>query len=180
MNDHSQLHMFRSAPRSPSKRRGKAVAAIVLVLIFIIVAVLGVLLTIWDGRAGQTFTDEDPPVGSVEGNLAQLANWASTPIRDWIESKGSVPSDQQGEKILQEELPKRPYPVFYPPTPVEPDGNPTYKKTNNGFDLVFPGRNGKPVVCSFSSAGAYEGATGLGAFASEAESVNNPLEGVAP
>ena len=120
-----------------------------------------------------------PPVGSVEGNLNQLANWASEPIRGWIKTEGAVPTDKKGSELLKE-LAKKPHPVFYPPTPVEPDGNPTYRKTNNGFDLVFPGRDGKPVVCSFSSTGVYEGATGLGAFTSETNSVKNPLEGVAP
>ena len=59
-------------------------------------------------------------------------------------------------------------------------GNPTYRISNNGFEIVFPGRDKKPVVCAFTSKGAYEGATGLGEFTEDDNSVKDPLEGVAP
>lgn len=159
----------------PTKiRRGSVQALVVLVLLFLIAGALGIFLVIWDGQAGQKAIDDNPPAGSVEGNLAQQANWAAEPIKDYIAKNKSLPSDEEGTKMVQ--MPrKRPPPTFYPPTPAG-TGNPTYRKTNNGFEIVFPGTDGKPVVCSFSSEGAYEGATGLGAFTSEDNSVEDPLE----
>ena len=158
------------------RRRGNIGGVIVLVVLFLVVAAVGVFLVIWDGRAGQAEIDSNPPAGSVEGNLAQQANWASGPIREYISKNGKVPSAEEGNKLLSA-LKNSPPPVFYPPTPAG-TGNPSYRITNNGFELVFPGTDGKPVVCSFSSAGAYEGATGLGTFTDEQNSVENPLEGV--
>ena len=156
-------------------RRGGAMGLVVLVLIFLIAGALGVFLVLWDGQAGQEQINKNPPAGSVEGNLALQADWAAGPVRAYIRKNKEVPSDEEGAKLL-EELQERPPPTFYPPTPAG-TGNPTYRKTNNGFEIVFPGTDGKPVVCSFSSEGAYEGATGLGAFTSEENSVKNPLEG---
>ena len=119
--------------------------------------------------------NENPPAGSVEGNMAQQALWAANPIKGYIAKNKEVPSDEEGAKLL-ETLKDSPPPVFFPPTPAG-NGNPSYRRTNNGFEIVFPGSEGKPVVCSFSSEGAYEGATGLGAFTSEDDSVKDPLEG---
>ena len=158
------------------QRRGNVGGLIVLVVLFVVVAAVGVFLVIWDGQAGQAQIDTDPPAGSVEGNLAQQANWASSPIREFIKKNGALPSNQEGNTLLAG-LKNSPPPVFYPPTPAG-TGNPTYRISNNGFELVFPGTDGKPVVCTFSSAGAYEGATGLGAFTDEQQSVENPLKGV--
>ena len=158
------------------QRRGNIGGLIVLVVLFVVVAAVGVFLVIWDGRAGQAQVDADPPAGSVEGNLAQQANWASAPIRGYIQKNGKLPSVEEGNQLLAG-LKNSPPPVFYPPTPAG-TGNPTYRISNNGFELVFPGTDGKPVVCAFSNAGAYEGATGLGAFTDEQQSVNNPLKDV--
>jgi hypothetical protein len=160
-------------------RRGGSLAPVVLIVLFLVIGALAVLLVVWDGRSGETQINEDPPSGSVEGNLAQLANWAVEPIRGWIATNGAVPDAEKGTALL-EELQKKGRPTFYPPTPASPEGNPTYRISNNGFEIVFPGRSGKPVVCSFSSAGAYEGATGMEGFTGENDSVNDPLEGVAP
>lgn len=157
------------------QRRGNLGGLIVLVVLFVVVVAVGVFLVIWDGRAGQAEIDSNPPAGSVEGNLAQQANWASAPLRDYISKNGSLPSVEEGNQLLAG-LKNSPPPVFYPPTPAT--GNPTYRISNNGFELVFPGADGKPVVCSFSSTGAYEGATGLGAFTDEQDSVEDPLKDV--
>ena len=156
-------------------RRGGAKALVVLVLLFLVAGALGIFLVLWDGQAGQAQINAAPPAGSVEGNLAQQAIWVSRPVRKYIAKNKAVPSDEEGAELLKI-IRETPPPIYYPPTPVGP-GNPTYRKTNNGFDIVFPGLDGKPVVCSFSSEGAYEGATGLGAFTSEENSVKNPLEG---
>ena len=164
------------ASTSRFQRRGNVGGLIVLVVLFVVVAAVGVFLVIWDGQAGQAQIDADPPAGSVEGNLAQQANWASGPIRDYIKKNSKLPSMEEGNALLAG-LKNSPPPVFYPPTPAG-TGNPTYRISNNGFELVFPGTEGKPVVCTFSSAGAYEGATGLGSFTAEQESVENPLKGV--
>ena len=164
------------ASTSRFQRRGNVGGLIVLVVLFVVVAAVGVFLVIWDGQAGQAQIDADPPAGSVEGNLAQQANWASGPIRDYIKKNSKLPSMEEGNALLAG-LKNSPPPVFYPPTPAG-TGNPTYRIFNNGFELVFPGTEGKPVVCTFSSAGAYEGATGLGSFTAEQESVENPLKGV--
>jgi hypothetical protein len=153
---------------------------VVLVLLFLVVAALGIFLVIWDGRKAESESDANPTVGSVEGNLAQLASWASEPIRGWIATNGSPPDNAEGAKLMAAMLASKARPVFYPPTPAAPDGNPSYQKTNNGFEIVFPGRDKKPVVCSFTSEGAYEGATGLGEFTEDDNSVKDPLEGVAP
>lgn len=153
---------------------------LVLVLLFLVVSALGIFLVIWDGREAESESDANPTVGSVEGNLAQLANWAATPIKGWIATKGTAPGNDEGAKLLASMLVSNPRPVFYPPTPAAPDGNPSYQNTNNGFEIVFPGRDKKPVVCSFTSEGAYEGATGLGEFTEDDNSVKDPLEGVAP
>ena len=56
------------------QRRGNVGGLIVLVVLFVVVAAVGVFLVIWDGQAGQAQIDTDPPAGSVEGNLAQQAN----------------------------------------------------------------------------------------------------------
>ena len=163
--------------RSPwIQRRGNVGGLIVLVTLFVVVSAVGVFLVIWDGQAGQAQIDADPPAGSVEGNLAQLANWTSGPIRGYINKNDKVPSNEEGNQLLTDRK-NSPPPVFYPPAPVG-DGNPTYRISNNGFELVFPGTEGKPVVCRFSDAGAYEGATGLGAFTSEQNSVEDPLKDV--
>jgi hypothetical protein len=164
------------ASTSRFQRRGNVGGLIVLVVLFVVVAAVGVFLVIWDGQAGQAQIDADPPAGSVEGNLAQQANWASGPIRGYIKKNSKLPSVEEGNALLAG-LKNSPPPVFYPPTPAG-TGNPTYRISNNGFELVFPGTEGKPVICSFSSAGAYEGATGLGSFTAEQESVENPLKGV--
>lgn len=156
-------------------RRGGAAGPVVLILLFLVAGALGIFLVIWDGQAGQAQINANPPAGSVEGNLAQQAIWAASPIKGYIAKNKGVPSDEEGAKLL-DTLRKRPPPTFYPPTPAG-TGNPTYRKTNNGFEIIFPGTDGKPVVCSFSSEGAYEGATGLGAFTSQEDSVKNPLEG---
>lgn len=158
------------------KRRGNIGGLIVLVVLFVVVAAVGVFLVIWDGRAGQAQIAINPPAGSMEGNLAQQANWASSPIRGFINKNGKLPGNEEGNTLLAG-LKNSPPPVFYPPTAAG-TGNPTYRISNNGFELVFPGTDGKPVVCTFSSGGAYEGATGLGAFTDEKQSVENPLKGV--
>lgn len=159
--------------------RGGAKGPVVLILLFLIVSALGIFLVIWDGRAAESESDANPTASSVEGNLAQLAAWAAEPIKGWIATNGAVPDDAEGAKLLTAMLATKPRPDFFPPTPAAPDGNPSYRKTNNGFEIVFPGRDGKPVTCAFSSEGAYEGATGLGEFTEEDESVRDPLEGVA-
>ncbi len=176
MRSESHNPLDRMFPR----HRGGAKGPVVLVLLFVVVSALGIFLVIWDGREAESESDANPTTSSVEGNLAQLANWAAEPIKGWIATNGSAPSNEEGAKLLTAMLASKPRPDFFPPTPAAPGGNPSYQKTNNGFEIVFPGRDGKPVTCAFSSEGAYEGATGLGTFTEDDDLVNDPLEGVAP
>ena len=109
-------------------RRGSAAAPFVLILLFLIAGALGIFLVIWDGQAGQKLIDTNPPAGSVEGNLAQQANWAASPIKGFIAKNRALPSNEEGAELLKA-LQNSPPPAFYPPTPAG-SGNPTYKKTN--------------------------------------------------
>ena len=175
MNQHARpTERPQNSPRNGKPRRGGSLAPVVLILVLLVIGALAIFLVIWDGRDAQQTLDENPPAGSVEANLEKLANWAAEPIQGWIATKGATPSDEEGKTLLAG-LKDRP--TLYPPTPASPEGNPEYRITNNGFEIVFPGTDGKPVVCSFSSEGAYEGATGLGTFTSEDNSVEDPLEG---
>jgi len=155
-------------------RTGSAKPVVIFVIVALVVASLATFMVVVDGRAEERQIEQSPPKGSVEGNLAMLAAWAAEPIRAAIESTGSLPDEEAGGKLL-ESLASKARPEFYPPTPASPDGNPTYRITNNGFELVFPGREGKPVVCRFSSEGAYEGATGEEAANEADNSVADPL-----
>lgn len=162
--------------RIDSNRKGGAKPAVILTIVILIVSVLAIWMVVIDGRTEENQIDQSPPTGSVEGNLAKLAAWAAEPIFVTIESTGKLPDDAQGTELLKK-LADKARPTFYPPTPASPDGNPRYRNTNNGFDIIFPGRDGKPVVCSFSAQGAYEGATGEEAANEENDNVNDPLTG---
>ena len=162
--------------RGSASRRGNLGGPIILVTLFVLVSVVGVVLVIWDGRAGQAQIDAQPPAGSVEGNLAQQANWYAAPIRTYIRKNGKLPDAEEGGSLLSAKR-SSPTPVFYPPTPAG-TSEPSYKPLDDGFELVFPGTDGKPVVCRFSEQGAYEGATGLGEFSSQKNEVRNPLKDV--
>ena len=160
---------------APARRRGNLGGPIILVTLFVLVSVVGVVLVLWDGQAGQARINAEPPAGSVEGNLAQQANWYASPIRDYIAKNGKLPSESEGATLLSGDRGSAP-PVFYPPTPAG-NAKPTYRQVDDGFELVFPGTDGKPVVCRFSAEGAYEGATGLGEFTKEKQGERNPLKG---
>ena len=154
-------------------RRGGAGGPIILILLFIIVSALGVILVVADGQMGQQEINLSPPAGSVEGNMAQQANWTVAPIVNFISKNDRLPDEAEGAKLLQL-LSGQTQPRYFPPTPAE-DGNPSYRKTKEGFEIVFTVPKAKDVVCMFSAAGAYEGATGLGAFTEEDDAVEDPL-----
>ena len=162
--------------RTATDHRGGAKPAIILTIVILIVSILAIYMVVIDGRAETTKIDQSPPIGSVDGNLAKLAAWAAEPIFASFESTGKLPDDAQGAELMKK-LAAKARPTFTPPTPASPDGNPTYRNTNNGFDIIFPGRDGKPVVCSFSAQGAYEGATGEEAANEDNDNVNDPLTG---
>lgn len=155
-------------------RRGGAGGPIILILLFIIFAALGVILVVADGQLGQQQINQSPPPGSVEGNMAQQANWTAAPIVNFIASNGRTPDDAEGAKLLQS-LTGMTQPKYFPPTPAE-DGKPSYRKTKKGFEILFSVPEGKDVVCTFSAEGSYEGATGLGSFTEEDDAAENPLE----
>ena len=155
-------------------RRGGAGGAIILILLFIIVSALGVILVVADGQLGQQELNQTPPAGSVEGNMAQQANWTAAPIVNFISKNDRLPDDVEGAKLLQS-LSGMTEPRYFPPTPAE-GGKPGYRKTNEGFEIVFTMPKAKDVVCRFSAAGAYEGATGLGAFTEEDDAMEDPLK----
>ena len=161
--------------RSPRRvRRGGLGGPIILILLFIIVGALGVILVVADGQLGQQEINQNPPAGSVEGNMAQQANWTAAPIVNFISKNDRLPDDAEGAKLLQT-LTGQTQPKYFPPTPAE-NGKPSYRKTKEGFEIVFTVPKAKDVVCRFSAAGTYEGATGLGAFTEEDDAMENPLK----
>ena len=107
-------------------RRGGAGGAIILILLFIIVSALGVILVVADGQVGQQEINQAPPAGSVEGNMAQQANWTAAPIVNFISENDRLPDDAEGAKLLQS-LSGMTEPKYFPPTPAE-GGNPSYRK----------------------------------------------------
>ncbi|HAW95213.1 MAG: hypothetical protein CMJ33_03700 [Phycisphaerae bacterium] len=157
-------------------RTGGTGGPIILILLFIIVAAM--FLILWgadeDGRAGQRAIDESSPAGTVEGNMAQQANWTAAPIVNFISKNDRLPDEAEGAKLLQS-LSGMTEPKYFPPTPAE-GGNPSYRKTNDGFEIVFTMPEAKDVVCRFSAAGVYEGATGLGAFTEEDDAMEDSLK----
>ena len=155
-------------------RRGGAGGAIILILLFIIFSALGVILVVADGQLGQQEINQMPPAGSVEGNMAQQANWTAAPIVNVISKNDRLPDEAEGAKLLQS-LSGMTEPKYFPPTPAE-GGNPSYRKTKDGFEIVFNMPKAKDVICRFSAAGAYEGATGLGAFTEEDDAMEDPLK----
>ena len=155
-------------------RRGGAGGAIILILLFIIVSALGVILVVADGQVGQQEINQAPPAGSVEGNMAQQANWTAAPIVNFISKNNALPDEAEGAKLLQS-LSGMTEPKYFPPTPAE-GGKPGYRKTKDGFEIVFTMPEAKDVVCRFSAAGAYEGATGLGTFTEEDDAMEDPLK----
>ena len=106
--------------------------------------------------------------------MALQANWTAAPIVNFISKNNRLPDEAEGAKLL-ESLTNMAQPKYFPPAPAK-DGKPGYRKTKEGFEIVFTVPKGKDVVCTFSEAGAYEGATGLGAFTEENDAAENPLE----
>ena len=155
-------------------RRGGLGGPIILILLFIIVSALGVILVVADGQLGQQEINQNPPAGSVEGNMAQQANWTAAPIVNFISKNDRLPDDAEGAKLLQS-LSGMTEPRYFPPTPAE-GGKPGYRKAREGFEIVFTMPKAKDVVCRFSAAGAYEGATGLGDFTEEDDAMEDPLK----
>jgi hypothetical protein len=154
-------------------RRGGAGGPIILILLFIIVSALGVILVVADGQLGQQELNQTPPAGSEEGNMAKQANWTAAPIVNFISKNDRLPDDAEGAKLLQS-LSGMTEPRYSPPTPAE-GGTPSYRKAEEGFEIVFTVPKAKDVVCMFSAAGAYEGATGLGTFTEEDDAMEDPL-----
>ena len=173
----SMLHAettVQDTKRSPRQvRRGGLGGPIILILLFIIVSALGVILVVADGQLGQQEINQNPPAGSVEGNMAQQANWTAAPIVNFISKNDRLPDDAEGAKLLQS-LSGMTEPRYSPPTPAE-GGTPGYRKAEEGFEIVFTVPKAKDVVCMFSAAGAYEGATGLGTFTEEDDAMEDPL-----
>ena len=162
---------------TPPSRRGNATPMAALVILFLLAAILGIALVLYDGAEGTANEARNPPVGSVEGNLAAHAIAKSLVIKQFLNTNGSLPTDTEGTALIAANT--QPRAELSPPAPIK-NGNPTYRKTNNGFELVFAGVSGKPVVCAFSAQGAYEGATGLDEFMDENQQTVGDTEGGAP
>ena len=72
---------------TPQSRRGNATPMVALVILFLLAAILGIALVLYDGAEGTAEEARNPPVGSVEGNLAAHAIGKSLVIKQFLNDK---------------------------------------------------------------------------------------------